>query len=97
VNMMTQNLDIRVFQTLYTDARFASLFNTVDRLHDVVSEGKLEQVTNLSTDEVIGWLKDIAYTVNETIRELEQTEAETAEHDTGEFDMNYAVRYDFDE
>jgi hypothetical protein len=69
--MLTNNLDIRVFQTLFTEDRFASIFRTVDRLHDVASEGKLEQVTNLSPDEVIGWLKDIAYTVNETIRELE--------------------------
>lgn len=69
--MLTNNLDIRVFQTLFTEDRFASIFRAVDRLHDVASEGKLEQVTNLSPDEVIGWLKDIAYTVNETIRELE--------------------------
>lgn len=72
--MLTNSLDIRVFQTLFTDDRFHSLFRTVDRLHDVVSEGKLEQVTNLSRDEVIGWLKDIAYTVSETIRELEDSE-----------------------
>jgi hypothetical protein len=72
--MLTNSLDIRVFQTLFTDDRFHSLFRTVDRLHDVVSEGKLEQVTNLSRDEVIGWLKDIAYTVSETIRELEESE-----------------------
>lgn len=72
--MLTNSLDIRVFQTLFTDDRFHSLFRTVDRLHDVVSEGKLEQVTNLSRDEVIGWLKDIAYTVSETIRELEEGE-----------------------
>jgi hypothetical protein len=69
--MLSHDLDIRVFQTLFTDARFASLFNTLDRLHDVVSDGKLDQVTNLNNDEVIGWLRDIAYTVNETIRELE--------------------------
>ena len=36
-----------------------------------ISSGKLNEVTNLSTDEVIGWLRDIAYTANETIRELE--------------------------
>ena len=72
--MMTNSLDIRIFQTLYTDDRFASLFRTVDRLHDVVCEGKLEQVTSLSQDEVIGWLQDIAYTVSETIRELQAPE-----------------------
>lgn len=72
--MLTNELNIRTFQTLFTDARFASLFNTVDRLHDIASEGKLEQVTDLTPEEVIGWLKDIAYTVNETIKELDQTQ-----------------------
>ncbi len=66
-----QQTDIRILQALFTDIRFESIFNAVDRLHDAASSGKLAEVTNLSTDEVIGWLRDIAYTANETIRELE--------------------------
>ncbi len=71
--MMTQKqkTDIRILQALFTDIRFESIFNAVDRLHDAASSGKIAEVTNLSTEEVIGWLRDIAYTVNETIRELE--------------------------
>jgi len=71
--MMTQKqqTDIRILQALFTDIRFESIFNAIDRLHDAASSGKLAEVTNLSTDEVIGWLQDIAYTANETIRELE--------------------------
>jgi len=62
--MMTQKqkTDIRILQALFTDMRFESLFNAIDRLHEV---------TNLSTDEVVGWLRDIVYTANETINELE--------------------------
>jgi len=75
--MMTQKqkTDIRILQALFTDIRFESIFNAVDRLHDAASSGKLAEVTNLSTDEVIGWLRDIAYTANETIRELENPAA----------------------
>ncbi|GAB4554771.1 MAG: hypothetical protein OHK0023_25300 [Anaerolineae bacterium] len=80
--MMGNRLDIRLYQTLFAEDRFASLFKTVDRLHDVVSEGKLEQVTNLTPEEVIGWLQDIAYTINETIREL-QTQSEAAKPEFG--------------
>jgi hypothetical protein len=71
--MMTQKqqTDIRILQALFTDIRFESIFNAIDRLHDAASSGKLAEVTNLSKDEVIGWLRDIAYTANETIRELE--------------------------
>jgi len=78
--MMTQKqkTDIRILQALFTDIRFESIFNAVDRLHDAASSGKLAEVTNLSQDEVIGWLQDIIYTANETIRELEAP-AETAD------------------
>ena len=71
--MMTQKqkTDIRILQALFTDIRFESIFNAVDRLHDAASSGTLGEVTNLTTDEVIGWLRDIAYTANETIAELE--------------------------
>ena len=71
--MMTQKqvTDIRILQALFTDVRFESIFNAVDRLHDAAASGKLSEVTTLSAAEVIGWLEDIAYTANETIRELE--------------------------
>ncbi|MCS6870535.1 MAG: hypothetical protein NZ571_03675 [Anaerolineae bacterium] len=72
---MTKHLDIRVYQTLFTEDRFAALFRTVDRLHDIVCEGKLAQVTTLSAEEVIGWLQDIGYTIQETIRELQAKES----------------------
>jgi hypothetical protein len=68
--MMRNRLDIRVHQTMFSESRFAALFKTVDRLHDIVCAGKLAQVTDLSPEEVIGWLQDIAYTIAETIREL---------------------------
>jgi len=79
--MMTQKqkTDIRILQALFSDVRFESIFNAVDRLHDAASSGKLAEVTNLSTDEVIGWLQDIAYTANETIRELESTDQSSCE------------------
>ncbi len=78
--MMTQRqqTDIRILQALYTDARFESIFNAIDRLHDAASNGKLTEVTNLSADEVIGWLQDIAYTANETIRELKEPDTDEA-------------------
>jgi hypothetical protein len=71
-----QKTDIRILQALFTDVRFESIFNAVDRLHDAASSGTLGEVTNLSTDEVIGWLRDIVYTANETIQELEGSKRE---------------------
>ncbi len=82
--MMTQRqqTDIRILQALFTDARFESIFNAIDRLHDAASSGKLAEVTNLSADEVIGWLQDIAYTANETIRELKDADGTDREWET---------------
>ncbi len=74
--MVSNRLDIRLYQTLFAEDRFAALFKTLDRLHDIVCEGKLGQVTDLSAEEVSGWLKDIAYTITETIRELEAEPAQ---------------------
>jgi len=71
--MMTQKqqTDIRILQALFTDIRFESIFNAMDRLHDAAACDKLAEITNLSKDEVIAWLKEIAYTAQETVRELE--------------------------
>ncbi len=82
--MMTQRqqTDIRILQALFTDARFDSIFSAIDRLHDAASSGKLAEVTNLSPDEVIGWLQDIAYTANETIRELKDSDDTGCEWET---------------
>ena len=82
--MMTQRqqTDIRILQALFTDARFDSIFSAIDRLHDAASSGKLAEVTNLSADEVIGWLQDIAYTANETIRELKDPDGHVCEWET---------------
>ncbi len=82
--MMTQRqqTDIRILQALFSDARFESIFSAIDRLHDAASSGKLGEVTNLSADEVIGWLQDIAYTANETIRELKDSDDTPPEWET---------------
>jgi gluconate kinase len=79
--MMTQRqqTDIRILQALFTEARFESIFNAIDRLHDAASSGKLAEVTNLTADEVIGWLQDIAYTARETIHELEDPGSDACE------------------
>jgi hypothetical protein len=76
--MMTQRqqTDIRILQALFTDARFESIFNALDRLHDAASDGKLSEVTNLPADQVVGWLQDIVYTATETIREIEEHAAD---------------------
>ncbi len=55
----------------FSDDAFADLFARFDRLHDVASGGQLTGATPLRPSEVIGWLEDIIFTAEETIREID--------------------------
>ncbi len=61
----------RVYVYEYGEAGFAHLFAKLDRLHDLASEGHLSEATSLRPAEVIGWLQDIIFTAQETVREVE--------------------------
>ncbi len=55
----------------YSDAGFERIFAKLDLLHDLASEGRLIEATPLRATEVIGWLEDIIFTAEETIREID--------------------------
>jgi hypothetical protein len=58
-------------QLLYTEARLAALFQTLDELHSAASEDRLNTVTTVSKVELVGWLNELVYTAEETIAEIE--------------------------
>jgi len=68
VKMMQQ---IRTQTELYNDVWFETLFQSIDRLHDVASAGNLPAVSSVPQDVMVGWLEDIIYTARETILELQ--------------------------
>ena len=55
----------------YNDAGFENTFKKLDLLHDLASEGRLAEATSLRASDVIGWLEDIIFTAEETIREID--------------------------
>jgi hypothetical protein len=55
----------------YSDAGFEHFFKKLDLLHDFASAGRLAELTPLRASEVIGWLEDIIFTAEETIREID--------------------------
>ena len=59
-------------QVLYTDTYLADLFQTLDQLHTAVSEDQIKSVTPLNEQELIGWLRELVYTAQETIEEIEE-------------------------
>ncbi len=55
----------------YSDAGLERIFQMLDLLHDFASERRLVEATPLRASEMIGWLEDIIFTAEETIREID--------------------------
>jgi len=69
---MMSNQNETQIRHLFMDASaFEGLHEVIDRLHDAASAGMLPDVTDLDPAEVIGWLQDLVFTANETIREIQ--------------------------
>lgn len=66
VHIMTPTLHL-----LINDARLSAAVDLLDELHSAASEGHLHQVSPLTPAELRGWLLELAYTVNETLAEID--------------------------
>jgi hypothetical protein len=60
---------------LLTDAGLAAVYEAFDDLHDAVSEGQIEDMTPLDQRELLGWLRELVFTAQETIAEIEKVNA----------------------
>ncbi|NWF69286.1 MAG: hypothetical protein HXY40_09370 [Chloroflexi bacterium] len=58
-------------QLLYTDTRLVDLLDVLDQLHSAASEGYLETLTTLETPELLEMLREVVYTAQEAINEIE--------------------------
>jgi hypothetical protein len=65
-------------QLLTNDARLESLGTMLDELHTAASEGSLQGLTPLNPTELVSWLRELIYTAQETIVEIEEHRAEPA-------------------
>jgi hypothetical protein len=63
---------------LLTDAGLEAVFEVFDDLHDAASEGQLQELTALDNRELVGWLRELVFTAQETISEIENRSARTA-------------------
>lgn len=66
-------------QHLYHEARLASLAEALDDLHDAASEGDLTGSTTMTKAEVVGWLREIVYTAEQTLKEIDDHAAQEGE------------------
>jgi hypothetical protein len=56
-----------------SDARLDEVLEVLDELHTAASEGQLPAMTPLNRRELIALLRELVYTAEETIAEIEQS------------------------
>jgi hypothetical protein len=59
-------------QLRYADDQLNSMYDVLDELHSAVSEGQLQSMTTINEGDLVGLLRDLIYTAQETISEIEQ-------------------------
>jgi hypothetical protein len=64
----------KTLQLLYTDTRLLDLIDVLDQLHTAAGDGYLHKLTTMETPELLDVLRDIIYTAQETIHEIEDRE-----------------------
>ncbi len=72
-------------ELLYNGDRLGDLMELLDDLHTAASENTLPRFTSLGEQDVLGMLKDLMYTAQETINEIEanRQQRETRQHQHG--------------
>ncbi len=59
----------------YSRTELERIYAYFDRLHDIAGEGHAREVTDYSPAELVAYLHEICFTLDETIREIEGCEA----------------------
>ena len=54
-----------------TDDRLEGLLETLDEIHEAAAAGDLLKRSHLSKADLMGWLRDIVYTAEQTMAEIE--------------------------
>jgi len=68
--MDTKILSLKILQNRLTACHLETVLATLDRIHEATATDTLDAVSNLSAEEVVGWLEDIIYTAQETLKEM---------------------------
>ena len=68
--MNAKILSLKIMQNRVTECHLETVLATLDRLHNATMTDTLDAVSNLSAEDVVGWLEDIIYTAQETLKEM---------------------------
>lgn len=75
---MRQTTEMNV-TTMWNDRQLADLLDTLDRLHSAASEATLDSVTALDRRELVAVLREVVYTAQETLDEIDRQTESTAQ------------------
>lgn len=73
--MNTNPIALEIFQAKIGDVQLETVLMTLDRLHDASAKGDIDTETSVETKQLIGWLEDIIFTAQETLKELQDDDA----------------------
>lgn len=59
-------------QLRYADDQLNHMYDMLDELHNAASEGQLQTMTTINEGDLIGLLREMIYTAQETISEIEK-------------------------
>lgn len=59
-------------QLRYADDQLNHMYDVLDDLHSAASEGQLGTMTTINEGDLVGLLRDLIYTAQETISEIEK-------------------------
>jgi len=57
----------------YSEQQLAELLEILDHLHSAASEGRTDALTAMNKRELIAFLREVIYTAEETIAEIDKT------------------------
>ena len=67
--------NVQLLTMLNQDLRIRELYDVLDTLHGAASDNALPAVTSMDNAELVDWLRELIYTAQETINEIEKTAA----------------------
>jgi len=56
----------------YSEKQLADLLDILDHLHSAASDGQIDPLTAMNKRELIAFLRDVIYTAQETITEIDK-------------------------
>ena len=90
--MNSKLIALEIFQAKISDVHLESVLTTLDRLHDASAQQTVCTETNMEPAQLVGWLEDIIFTAQETLKELQAKESCNTQDHANSSDDNAVIK-----